>query len=69
MKTYITIGYYDNGSEIVYAGIDKNRAMNTDLYQNCDSFNVDVWVDGITIETYFKSMYTDAGWEHFYIKD
>ncbi|ASA22712.1 hypothetical protein [Paenibacillus donghaensis] len=69
MKTYITIGYFSNGADIVYAGKDRDKAMKIEPHQNFDSFNVDVWVDGEKTETYFRGLDEDLGWEHFSLKD
>lgn len=54
MKTYVTIGYCENASEIVYAGEIQEIAMNINLYPNFHAFNVDVW-EGKRVGTYYTN--------------
>lgn len=73
--TYVTIGYCINHSEIVYAGDNKETAMNTNLYPDFHSFNVDEWENGMRCRTNFKNKMIDDSyydtedshfkWEHF----
>ncbi|WP_029518022.1 hypothetical protein [Paenibacillus polymyxa] len=63
MKTYITIGYFENGSEIVYAGEDEQVAMETNLYPEYHAVNVVVWEGGEVIQTRYKG--ADSEWEYF----
>lgn len=59
MITYVTIGYCENVADIVYAGENREIAMNTNLYPDYHAFNVCEWEYGKRIKTYFKNKKID----------